>query len=170
MKKTIAILLTALICLSLTACDPGTFIIEDTFLEGIVRAELIQYENGEQKHFVSWVPNQFDKLVPFEESKATLIETLNEEKLPLLLAEFQQSHILHTYYAYNSPKDVCIRLTYENGNYLIIWADYNRGSFAGYIGEYLPDGIVYSFWGSFSSLDDYLYLVNTFFETQLSYD
>jgi hypothetical protein len=64
---------------------------------------------------------------------------------------------------YDSPKDICIRLNYSNGNFLIIWANYIEDSYAGYIGEYLSDGTVFSFWGSFSSLMDFEELVNQYF-------
>ena len=42
--------------------------------------------------------------------------------------------VLYKYYAYNSPKDICIRLNYEKGNFLIVWANYAENSYVGYIG------------------------------------
>lgn len=163
MKKTICLITLVIFCCCLVACDPGSFIIDRTMLEDVVSIELIQYENPNQKHFTSWVPDQFDQLVPFDPTKATVIETLPEEKNAAFLDAFSKTDILHTYYAYNSPKDICLRLNYAKGNFLIVWANYAEDSYAGYIGEYTPDGEVLSFWGSFSALRYYEDLVNAYF-------
>ena len=122
-----------------------------------------QIENPNQTHFISWVPNHFEDLKPFDTANATVIETLQEEKKEDFLNAFMQTDILHTYYAYDSPADVCIRLNYENGDFLIIWSNYKAYAFAGYIGKYSADGTVLSFWGSFSSLSYYQDLINDFF-------
>lgn len=164
MKRIISLLCLIAICFCLSSCDPSTFVVTAESLENVTSIELISYSNTEQKHFNSWVPNHFEDLVDFDNSRATVIENLEEEKIPEFIAEFTKTDILHTYYAYDSPNDVCIRLVFSNGNYLIIWADYNQNSHAGYIGEYMPDGKVLSFWGSFSSLHYYKDLVNNFFD------
>ena len=168
MKKTILRVLSSMICLllicfSLCACDPGMFSIDRDSLNDVVGVDLIEYANPNQKHFPSWVPDQFDKLVPFVPDNATVLESLPSEKISDFLDAFSETYILHTYYAYNSPKDVCIRLNYANGNFLIIWANYSANSHAGYIGEYSSDGTVLSFWGSFGSLNNYKDLLNQYF-------
>ena len=164
MKKFISLICLLATCFFLCACDPGSFEITDDSLENVVSIQLIKYDNAEQKQFNSWVPNHFDDLAAFNNSRATVIEALGEDKIPEFIAEFSEADILHTYYAYDSPKDVCIRLNFRDGHFLIIWADYLKGSHAGYIGEYLADGTVSSFWGSFSSLHYYEDLVNNFFD------
>ncbi len=168
MKKKISLVLLIIICFSLSSCDPGSFTINRDSLNDVICADLIEYTNPDQKHFISWVPDQFDKLVPFVPANATVLESLPSEKIPEFLDTFSNTDILHTYYAYNSPKDVCIRLNFENGNFLIIWANYTENSFAGYIGEYASDGSVLSFWGSFSALDYYTDLVDQYFNYSLN--
>ena len=168
MKKTISLLALATICCMLLSCDPSTYVIEDETLSRVTCVELIQYENTDQKHFVTWVPDQFEELVPFELSRATVLETLPAEKTSAFLEAFSKTYILHTYYAYNSPKDVCLRLRYENGDFLIVWANYAEHSHAGYIGEYASDGSVLSFWGSFSALSEYENLVYEYFAYDLT--
>ena len=163
MKRTACLVLAAMLCLLLCACDPGHYPIEREALNDVSGIELIEYENPNQKHFASWVPNQFYRLTPFETSNATVLETLPADKTEEFLDAFSETYILHTYYAYNSPKDICIRVNYTNGNFLIIWANYVDGTHAGYIGEYSSDGTVLSFWGSFSSLKDYTNLVYQYF-------
>ena len=167
MKKIICFVSLIILCCSLFACDPGSYAINREELNDVISVELIEYDNPNQKEFVSWVPDQFDKLVPFEASNATVLETLPTEKIPDFLDSFSKTDILDTYYAYDSPKDICIRLNYSNGNFLIIWANYAAGTYAGYIGEYASDGTVLSFWGSFSGLPDYEDLVDRYFSYQL---
>lgn len=168
MKKTVCLVVFAAICCLLCACDPGSYPVDREELNAAVSVELIQYENPNQKHFTTWVPDQFDRLVPFIPANATVLETLPAEKIADFLDAFSKTDILQTYYAYNSPKDICIRINYENGNFLIIWANYTENSHAGYIGEYSSDGTVLSFWGSFSSLRYYEDLVDQFFTYRLT--
>lgn len=163
MKKIAFFVALAVICCFLCSCDPDQYSIDREILDSVVSVELIEYENPDQEHFASWVPNQFNKLVTFDSANVTVIETLPAEKTQDFLEEFSQADILDGYYAYNSPKDICLRLNYENGNFLIAWANYEENSFSGYIGEYASDGTVLSFWGCFSSLIFYEELVNQFF-------
>lgn len=167
MKQTLAIMVVVIICLSMCACDPGSFSIDRESLNNVVSVELIEYANPNQKQFVSWVPDQFNKLLPFVPANATVLECLPANKIPDFLDAFSKTDILRTYYAFNSPKDVCIKLNYENGNFLIIWANYLDNGYAGYIGEYSSDGTVLSFWGSFSRLSYYKDLVNQYFNYNL---
>ena len=163
MKKTILCLILSWICLVLCSCDPGSHNIDTNALSNVVGIELIEYKNDQQKHFVSWVPDQSDQLLNFDFSKMTILEVLPEEKIPDFISSFEKTDILHEYFAYDSPKDICIRLNYSNGDFLIIWANYAEGRFAGYIGEYHADGTVSSFWGSFSDLYYYEDLVEQYF-------
>lgn len=167
MKKRICLVICIGLCCLLCACDPGSYSPEAESLGDIVSIELIEYTNEHQDHFISWVPDQFDQLLPFDSDNATVLETLPVEKIADFLDAFQKTEILSEYYVYNSPKDICIRLNDANGDFLIIWANYAEGSFVGYIGEYASDGTVLSFWGCFSALQYYKDLVNQFFIYQL---
>ena len=168
MKKIIYSLISLLLCITLCSCDPGIYVISDESLQGINNVELIEYDNPEQKHFNTWVSDQFDKLKSFKLDRYVVLETLPSDDIDEFLGSFKETDILHTYYAYDSPKDICIKLSYDNGNFLIIWANYKEGSYAGYIGEYLHDGSVLSFWGSFSSITYYEELVGNYFSTELN--
>ena len=106
MKKILAIILLTVICFSVCSCDPSSFAIDRDSLNDVVSVDLIEYANSNQKHFTTWVPDQFDKLVPFVPANATILETLPSEKISDFLDAFSVADILHTYYAYNSPKDV----------------------------------------------------------------
>ena len=167
MKKNALIVFCMLVCIILCSCDPGTFIIQDEYLENVISIELIEYNNPNQDHFNSWVPDQFDDLKPFMLNNYKILETLPEEKINEFKESFKKTDILHTYYAYDSPNDICIKLNYSNSNFLIIWSNYKEGRYSGYIGEYSLDGTVVSFWGCFSSLTYYEGLVNDYFSTEL---
>ena len=168
MKRIVCFVVLAALCCLLCSCDPGSFSVDREHLNDVVSIELIEYVNPDQKHFITWVPNQYDQLVTFNLSNVKILETLPTEKTVEFLDDFSKTDILHTYYAYDSPKDICIRLNYTNGNFLIIWANYADNSYAGYIGEYSSDGTVLSFWGSFSALSYYVDLVNRYFTYNLT--
>lgn len=167
MKKLISIIFILFFSVILCSCDPGDFVIEDEYLEGINSIELIEYNNPNQKRFSSWVPNHFEDLKPFILENCEVLEELQIERINDFKESFKNTDILHTYYAYDSPRDICIKLNYSNGNFLIIWANYKEGSFSGYIGEYSSDGTVVSFWGCFSALIFYEDLVKDYFLTEL---
>ena len=168
MKKIIAFMLVFILSFCLCGCDPDSYVITEEALKDIASVELINYENSNQKKFLSWVPDQFDLLAPFNNENASVEARLPDEQVSDFLNAFMETDILHTYYAYDSPKGICLRLNYSNGNFLIIWSDYVRGSYAGYIGEYLPNGTVLSFWGSFSDLFYYVNLVENYFSFDLT--
>ena len=168
MRKLICFVSLLIVCCLLCACDPSITHVRFDPLDKVVGVELILYYNPDQKTFRSWVPDHFDKLLPFDVDKAMVLEVLPEENLPDFLETLSGADILHTYYAFNSPKDICLRLRYENGDFMIVWANYAQGSFAGYIGEYSADGKVLSFVGSFVSLRSYEELVNRYFAFDLT--
>ena len=167
MKKIICFLCLIIFTLSFGACDALRIQPNLESLAEITSIELIEYTNPNQKSFLSWVPDHSDDLVPFDFSKMTILETLPEERLTDFKDTFTQTDILYHYYAYDSPADVCIKANYSNGDFLIIWANYKRGSFGGYIGKFAQDGSIGSFWGCFSSLSYYEDLVNNFFTYQI---
>ena len=124
MKKILSVLIIAVLSIVLCSCDPGTYYILDEELSDIVSIQLIQYDNSNQKTFTSWVPNHFDDLKPFDVCKYVVIKELEEERIENFLTSFKETKILHSYYAYDSPKDLCIKCNYSNGNFLIIWTDF----------------------------------------------
>ena len=167
MKKILSVLIIAVLSIVLCSCDPGTYYIQDEELSDIVSIQLIQYDNSNQKTFTSWVPNHFDDLKPFDVCKYVVIKELENERIADFVLSFKETDILRTYYAYDSPKDLCIKCNYSNGNFLIIWANYAKDTYAGYIGEYSANGTVLSFWGCFSSIHYYEDLVSEYFNHSL---
>ena len=60
---------------------------------------------------------------------------------------------------------MCIKVSYSNGNYLIISC--NTNTFGGYIGEYAADGKVVEFFGCFDNYDCFVALVNDWFDKKI---
>ena len=65
------------------------------------------------------------------------------------------------YASYNSPGDICLRLNYENGDFLIVYNQ--RGRHRGYIGEYSSNGAILSYWGILNNKKDYEKLLTEYF-------
>ena len=152
----------------MTACDPGTYNLrEETDPQDVVSVELIRYDNPKQKKFVSWVPDHFIKLRPMDLSAVTVLETLPDTSVEPFLEQLSTEDILWKYYVFDSPKGVCLRITYSDGGFLIISADYENQSYRGYIGMYNADGEVTDFYGSFVSYYSFESLVNDYFDTNI---
>ena len=164
MKKALTLSVLTVLCFILCACDPGSYHLDREKLSGVTGVDLIEYSNPDQKRFLTWVPDQSGSLKPFDSSRVTVLETLSGEKIEDFLDAFSKEDILNKYYAYDSPKDVCIRLKYDDGSFLIVWANYAENTHSGYIGEYRSDGTVRSVHGSFSSPGSYRELVGKYFD------
>ena len=168
MKKLTVLLTILLVICSLctfAACDPNEIYFERDSLADIVKIELIRYDNPKQKQFFSWVPDHTDDLKPFDESRVTVLETLDENKIYDLLDTLCECPILDRYYAYDSPNGICLKISYSNGDYLIV--NCNEGSFTGYIGRFDCDGKVVQFIGCFVSVACFETLVNDYFQTKI---
>ncbi|MCH5152336.1 MAG: hypothetical protein J1F68_00035 [Clostridiales bacterium] len=168
MKK-ITILLTILLVLcslcAFAACDPSTVFLEPTDLTDIVSVELIRYDNPRQKQFISWVPDHTSDLKAFDERKLFVLERLDGDKIPEFIDTLCECPILDRYYAFDSPNGICLKLTYINGEYLIV--NCKEGAFVGYIGKFGFDGEVIQFIGCFVSVTSFETLVNDYFQMKI---
>ncbi len=163
MKKPIAILLTVvLMCFSLASCDPGETCFTDEYpVEGVIKIELLKYENPDQGDFMTWVIDQTDDLLDHDFSKETVLATLDGDS-HAFFTELSQYGILHKYFTYDSPNGMCIKITYDDGKFAIINSD--DDSFHGYIGMYNADGSVDSFCGCFYTREFFVRLVENHFD------
>lgn len=163
MKKILYIVLSVLFIIFLTSCDPGSTSLEYHFeKEEVKTVELIHYDNHNQHHFRFWAPNHFSDLKNLDLEYIAVIKTLNEELLSSFLDELLEYPLLDTYYAYDSPSGICIRLTMNNNDFVIVHCMNNR--FNGYIGKYDSEGKVLDFYGCFESYSSFSNLLNYFSE------
>ena len=162
----LAIVLTIAICSCLlVGCDPSTYRFEQTDFSDVVSVELVNYDNSEQKHFFSWVPDHSSELKSFDDSQLSVLEALGEDSIPDFIDTLCECDILAEYYAYDSPNGVCIMLTFSDGDFLII--NCKEDSYAGYIGLYSSDGNVKKFIGCFSYFNAFKVLVNNYFHIEI---
>ena len=169
MKHPFCIVLCLVLLLPMfTACDPAhTQYDYNELADHVVSVELIEYENDDREKFSSWVPNQLDEIKSFDPDKVTVLETLDGERMPDFFDQLTYESILEDYYVYDSPDGICLRMTYQNGDFTVITADYANSSFLGFICRYSADGKPIDYVGSFSSLSSFTDLVNNFFEEQI---
>ena len=166
MKRCFLVLLAVILCFTFTACDPSSYQFEyDELAAKVVRVELIEYNNPDQRKFASWVPDHMDDLLPFDRTKETVLETLEESNFPNLLRQLSRAEILYRYFAYDSPRGLCVKLTYASGDFLIVSC--NSGQYSGYIGSFSKEGEVSEFYGCFSGYIYFETLVNNFFEMEI---
>ncbi|MCK9471633.1 MAG: hypothetical protein WC006_09110 [Bacilli bacterium] len=163
MKKHLCLFVILVMIFLLSACDPSHYYhtIED--YQSVERIELINYNNPNQKQFLSWVPDHYGKLVGLDLDNITVLEILDSNFYPRFINDLGSLDILYRYYAYDSPKDKCIRIIYTNGKLDIITANYKNSSYAGYIGRYSSAGEVVDFYGCFDNLTSFIDLVNDYF-------
>ena len=153
-------------CIFLTSCDPGIGTFGNIYpIDGVIKIELIKYDNPDQKDFATWVLDQSDKLKDYDLSKETLLETLDESRHEQFFDQLSQYDLLDKYYAYDSPNMMCIKMTYDDGDFVIINC---CEGFCGYIGRYTSSGEVKSFYGCFSAKAYFDRLVEQYFDFQTS--
>lgn len=166
MKKLYLVILFLSFTLLFTACDPAMGPFDDfDSSDNIESIELIYYENPTQRSFLSWIPDYTPQLQDLDMSNITVLETLDTNLIDDFVSQFNEAELLYKYFTFDSPKGICIRMNYENGDFEIINCETN--TFAGYIGKYTSDGEVIDFLASFSAYEDFEYLVTDFFETSL---
>ena len=135
--------------------------------ENVVSVELINYNNPDAKILTYHYGSQDSKLLSFVFEEMTVLEALDAEHFDDFFQQLSQVEILYEWYSYNSPKDICIRLVCENGDFEVLSCDYKNHSFYGYIGRYNTNGDVIEYIGTFEGLPDFENLINTFFTTEL---
>ena len=166
MKRIAALLLCIVLMLTLTACGPVMIHLDKSELENkVVKVELIHYENPKQKLFKSWVPDHSKKLKPFEEVRVVVLEELPTERMSEFLDQLSETGIWDKFWAVDSPRCFCLRLTYDDGSFLIL--NCYGHSYGGYIGTYASDGEVQDFIGSFCEWSGFRDLVENFFSIDL---
>ena len=168
-KKTTMMILSVFLMLILSACDPvlpQMYHFQKSELENkIVKIEVIHYQNEAQKRFKSFDSDHSSKLKPYDNSNDIILEELPADRIPSFLDRLSEADILPKYNFFDSPKCVCIKLTYSDGRYMILNCS---NGFAGYIGTYSSDGEVFEFYGAFSQYEDFSNLLSFISDSPIS--
>ncbi|MDE6597711.1 MAG: hypothetical protein K2K60_03640 [Clostridia bacterium] len=157
-KAALIIILISL-CLTLTACDPIRDHFEHEYLSDVVSVELIKYDNPKQKQLFLWVIDHSSQLKPFDNSKVSVLESLDENKISDFIDSLCELDFFSPYYDFDSPKGTCLKLSYSNGDFLIIQSRY--------IGKFSPNGEIAEYIGSFSNPNTYKSVINEYFQTRI---
>lgn len=168
MKNKSLCLLCIVFMLMLTACDPPPPVsIPISELEGQVsKVELIHYENPKQKSYRFWDMNHSKQLKPFNDDNDTVIAELPPERIPELLNRVSAMELIPGLYPFDSPKCLCLRLTFIDDSFMIINCDEHDS--LGYVGTYSNDGEVLDYIGSPNSIREYADIIGDFFDIYIT--
>ncbi|MBQ9731370.1 MAG: hypothetical protein IJV94_04640 [Bacilli bacterium] len=165
-KKLLSSIILVFCILFCASCDPSTYYYDKDYLtENIQEIRLIDYTNEDRNHFLTWTLDQSNKLKDFNLENIEILSTLEVDKHDSFIESLCSFDILYKYYAYDSPKGICVMIVYKNGNFDIINCEKDR--FAGYIGTYDSNGNVVDFIGCFSSYHYYEDLISDYFEYEV---
>ena len=166
MKKAIIPIICVFLMLILSACDPMMIGLEKSYLENkVVKVELIHYENPKQKKFASWIPDHSGQLKPFDFNNVTIIQELPEESFSAFYDQISKAFIRQKYYIYNAPKGFCLRLTNNDGSFMIYCCN---STSRGFCGLYSQEGEIIEYIGAPDSYKEYANLINEFFDVHLN--
>ena len=147
------------------ACEPAKYIFHyEELKNSIVKIELINYKN-EEARFIK----EKEDILPFNFQKEEIIEMLDGELLNDFLVDFSDAAFFQNYWDQpDSPMGVCLKLTYENGDFIIASDATIKGrKIYQYICIFYSNGYVKEFIGGFSGKMVFSNLVNSYFETQI---
>ncbi|MDE7373695.1 MAG: hypothetical protein K2N18_06495 [Clostridia bacterium] len=156
----IACVMVLCVTLLACACDPtiSTFFESEDF-EDVISVELINYDNPKQKRLRFWAYDHSADLKPFDCAQMSCIEVLDESGETDFFDELCKMRVRYDYYVYDSPKGICIRLNYSNGDFIIVQQEY--------VGRFYSDGSVAEFIGYIDGKDPLKSLVNNYFQSQI---
>ncbi len=150
MKKLLTIICIIALLVTLTSCDPGVFQFDYDELKGnVVRVEYIYYDNPDAIRLDEFLVNKKDKLRPFDFDKMEIRSTLSQDNMDEFLKDLCKHEIMMHWIHLDSPKDECIRLVYDTGDFEIITkrkseyagSFYSTGEPKRFIGDGISDSI-----------------------------
>jgi hypothetical protein len=97
-----------------------------------------------------------------------ILEILDVAKNEEFISEFSIIEFFQGYSHLNTPKGIGVKINYQNGDFLIITdGTLGEDSYGGDAILYNSDGIFLEFYGSLSWAQNFVDLINEFFETQM---
>jgi len=127
-----------LLCFILVSCftNPIDFKYNIDDFDNVVSVELIRYNNSDVKSVRDYTTHP-----DFDFSKVEHIETIEEEKLENLFTVLASTLILNHVSHNNSPSGIGVIITYENGDFDMLSAEYagrfgSSGDFIKFMGKF----------------------------------
>lgn len=156
MKKLSIFIAIILLILCLTACDPAWPDIDSIVkIDEIVSIEKIDYSSPNRKKSTIFY-RIFNDPIPFENGNYAILDVIDKEEEQEFIEKLSQ-YVYVTSDRWNSPDGISIKITYNNGEFLIINYDY--------IGEYSADGTYIKRYGVYpGKKEDYEEMISNCFD------
>jgi protoporphyrinogen oxidase len=164
MKKIITVLLLIFLSVSLISCEPDKYFFKtNTRNDEIVSIELISYDSDNVS-----ITESTEEMLNFLSDNMEILEILDATKNKDFISEFSNIEFFQGYPHLNTPKGVGVKINYENGDFLIVTdSTLGEDSYGGDAILYNSGGIFQKYYGSLSWIQNFLDLINNFFETQI---
>jgi len=163
MKKISEVLLLIFLSISLISCEPNNYYFKNnTRNDEIVSVELISYSPDNVA-----VTESTDEMLDFYTSNMTTLEVLDSAKNEDFISEFGNIEFFLEYPHLNTSDGIGIKINYENGDFLIVTNTvFNEKRYGDAI-LYNSDGLYQDFYGGISWEQNFIDLVNKYFQTQI---
>lgn len=164
MKRILGGLLLILLSISLISCEPNKYYFKNnTRNDEIVSVELISYSPDNVA-----VVESTDEMLDFCSINLVVIEILITTKNEDFIYELSFIEFFQDYPHLNAPNGKGVKINYENGDFLIITTSLlEEDSFGGDAILYNSQGKFLEYFGSLSWVQNFVDLINEYFETQM---
>lgn len=168
MTKKIGVI--AIICVlfllnGLNGCvwDPPSYYFDYENLKGqIEKVEMINYENEKPKKI-----KKVSEILPYDFDKEEVLETLPADKIDSFAIDLSEMGFLINSDSANAPVGICIKVTYKNGEFIIIsWTLINDNGYC-FVEIFDPQGYLIEHVGWVENRKDFVALVNKYFEHKI---
>ena len=161
MKKTISYIMIICVFISLSGCvwDPASYLFDyEKLKEQVATVELINYENEEPKKI-----KDISEILPYDFDKEEVLETLPADKIDDFIMDLSEIRFLDYSSFAKEPVEICIKITYKNGEFIIITSTLMDVAF-GLVELFNSNGCPIEYIGAPGDRDEFVALVNKYFE------
>mgnify|MGYP001030312672 FL=1 len=161
MKKTISYIMIICVFISLSGCvwDPASYLFDyEKLKEQVATVELINYENEEPKKI-----KDISEILPYDFDKEEVLETLPADKIDDFIMDLSEIRFMIDSDFSNSPVGICIKITYKNGEFIIISVTLMNGVVYCFIEVFDKLGYSIEHIGGIENRDDIDRIINKYF-------
>ena len=131
----------------------------NTLVEQVIKVELIDYNFQDVQQISSE-----DELLSFDFDKMEIIETLDQDQFNEFFQDLSIIEFHETVDYSETPLGISVLISYNNGNFVIISSSLIDDIAYGGAMMYDSAGTVIEFYGNFATRQQYVDLVNTYFD------
>ena len=161
MKKTISYIMIICVFISLSGCvwDPASYLFDyEKLKEQVATVELINYENEEPKKI-----KDISEILPYDFDKEEVLETLPADKIDDFIMDLSEIRFLDYSSFAKEPVEICIKITYKNGEFIIISVTLMNGVVYCFIEVFDKLGYSIEHIGGIENRDDIDRIINKYF-------